>query len=148
MKPDPRHFLGVAAAQLMTTIAPALGTSYEQSNATMLAVLLLSLGEEMERAASRRVEENREIRRIFAASVPIVTDEHLRFRLEEAVRRTESDLTVSGLERANSELRALLIELHEHVEGLEPEAARRIEAMIWTELVASTERRRLSMGPF
>jgi hypothetical protein len=41
-----------------------------------------------------------------------------------------------------------LIKLHAHIEDLRSERARQIEAMIWRELVASTERRRFSMGPF
>jgi hypothetical protein len=148
VKPDPGHFLGVVAAQLMMNIAPSLGTSYEQSNTTMMAVMLMSVGEEMERAASRRVEENREIRRIFAAAATVVTDTGLRSRLEEAVLRQETSFTISDLERANGELRTLLIQLHAHVEELQSAAARQIETMIWRELAASTERRRLSMGPF
>jgi hypothetical protein len=148
MKPDAGHFLGVVAAQLMMNIAPSLATSYEQSNATMIAVMLLSLGEEMERAASRRIEENREMRRIFAEAVAIVSDAGLRSKVEAAALEQDTSYTVSDLERANSELRSLLIELHEHIESLKSEPARHIEEMIWHELVASTERRRLSMGPF
>jgi hypothetical protein len=148
MKPDPGHFLGVAAAQLMMGIAPSLGTSYEQSNATMMAVMLMAVGEELERAAARRVEENRETRRIFAEAVSVVTDGNLRSKLEGAAREQETSFAISDLERTNGELRALLIQLHSHIEELKTEPARRIEAMIWRELVASTERRRLSMGPF
>lgn len=148
MKPDPGHFLGIAAAQLMMNVAPTLGTSYAQSNLTMMAVMLMSVGEELERAASRRVEENREVRRIFSEAVSIVRDAELRSKLEEAAAGRETSLKISDLEHANSELRALLIQLHAHVEDLDSEQARQIEAMIWDELVASTERRRLSMGPF
>jgi hypothetical protein len=148
MKPDAGHFLGVIAAQLMMNIAPSLGTTYEQSNATMIAVMLLALGEEMERAASRRVEENREMRRIFAEAGPVVGDAALRSELEEVAGGREASFTLSDLEHANSALRALLIKLHAHIEDLRSERARQIEAMIWRELVASTERRRFSMGPF
>jgi hypothetical protein len=148
MKPDAGHFLGVVATQLMMNIAPSLATSYQQSNATMIAVMLLSLGEEMERAASRRIEENREMRRIFAEAVCVVSDVGLRSKVEAAALEEDTSYTVSDLERANSELRSLLIELHEYIESVLSDPARHIEAMIWSELVASTERRRLSMGPF
>jgi hypothetical protein len=57
-------------------------------------------------------------------------------------------LLVPELEAGNRALRALLIELHAHVEGLESAEARRIEAAIWRELAASTQRRKLSLGPF
>ena len=41
-----------------------------------------------------------------------------------------------------------LIELQAHVEGQESQAAREVEARIWRELRASTERRALSLDPF
>lgn len=148
MKPDPARFLGVAATHLMTQTAPALGPGYEQSNANVLALMLLAVGEELERAAARRVEENGELRRIFAEAVSVVEDARLRDRLEASAASTEESLAVSALETANAALRALLVELHAHVETLDSPEARRVEAAIWSELVASTERRKLGMGPF
>jgi hypothetical protein len=41
-----------------------------------------------------------------------------------------------------------LIELHAHVEEQGAPWARALDAEIWRELVASTERRRLSLAPF
>ena len=52
------------------------------------------------------------------------------------------------LESANGALRGLLIELHAHIEELASPEAGRIEASIWRELAASTERRKLSLGPY
>ncbi|MBW2374169.1 MAG: hypothetical protein JRF70_16705, partial [Deltaproteobacteria bacterium] len=96
----------------------------------------------------RRVEENRELRRLFAEAAPAVEDAELRARLEAAAAGSDEDLAVSALEASNSVLRVLLIELHAHVEELDSDAARGVEQAIWRELVASTERRRLAMGPF
>jgi FKBP-type peptidyl-prolyl cis-trans isomerase (trigger factor) len=114
----------------------------------LLGVMLMALNEEMERAASRRVEENREMRRIFADASGTVTDAGLSERLAHAAKGNETSFAISDLERANAELRALLIELHAHVEELDAPDARSVEAEIWRELVASTERRRLMMSPF
>jgi hypothetical protein len=88
------------------------------------------------------------MRRIFAEAVCVVSDVGLRSKVEAAALEEDTSYTVSDLERANSELRSLLIELHEYIESVLSDPARHIEAMIWSELVASTERRRLSMGPF
>ncbi len=148
MKPDVDRFLAVAATHVMMRMAPVLGSSYEQANATILGALLLAVQEEFERAAARRVEENRALRRLFADAVPVVQDSALRNRLQEAASGEDTGLLVSDLERSNARLRALLIELHAHVEELTSPAARRIETDIWRELAASTERRRLMMGPF
>ena len=146
MKPTPDRVLEVAATQLMGKIAPALGSGYEQSNAMLLAVLLSAVRQEFERAVARHVEENRELRRLFAEAAPVVEDAGLRNRLEGAAAGEDGSLLVSDLERSNADLRGLLIDLHTHVEELGSPEARRIEEAIWRELVASTERRHVSMG--
>ncbi len=148
MKPEVDRFLEVGAAYLVAQLAPTLASPYDQSNVTTMGALLVSVREEFDRAAARRVEENHALRRLFAEAAPDVHDAALRARLEDAAAGTDTSVRVSTLERANAELRAVLIDLHVHVEGLATPAARRIETAIWQELVASTERRRLMMGPF
>jgi hypothetical protein len=148
MKPDPKRFLEVAAAHLMMSVAPALGPGYEQSNVLVLAGMLLSLGEELDRAAARRVEENRALRALFAEAASAAVDAGLRQKLVAAAAGEDADFHIAALEASNAALRALLIELHAAVEELEGAEARRIEDEIWRELAASTERRRLAMQPF
>ncbi len=148
MKPDMKRFFDVAAAHLMMKTAPALGGGYEQSSVGVLGAMLIEAGVEFERAASRRVEENAALRGLFAHAAPVVTDRALREKLEAAARGEDGSLAISNLERVNGELRALLIELHACVEGLDSAEARRVESAIWAELVASTQRRRIMLGPF
>ncbi len=146
MKPEPTRFIEVAAAHLMLKTAPALGGGYEQASTLVLGMLLNALGEEFDRAAAWRVEENRALRGIFADAAPVVADTGLAERLEVAARGEDASLAVSDLERSNAGLRGLLIELHARVEELPGADARRIEFEIWRELAASTERRKLAMG--
>ena len=146
MKPDPGRFLEVAAAHLLQKTAPAVDSGYERASLAIMAGMLGSVRLELERGAARRVEENRELRRIFARASRVVADAGLRDRLEAAGASEPSSLLVSALERENDELRALLIELHGHVEELDSPDAREIERAIWSELVASTERRQLGRG--
>lgn len=148
MRPSVERFLEVGAGYLMTRVAPALGDSYSQSSAGMLGVLLLAVREEFERAASRRVEENGALRALFERSAPHVQDDGLEARLRAGAASSDPSLIVADLERANCELRSLLIDLHARVEELSSSEAREIEAEIWRELAASTERRRLSLGVF
>lgn len=148
MKPDLGRFLGVAAQHLMTRTAPALPAGYEQSSAAALGAMMLAFGQEAERAAARRIEENGALRTLFADAAPHVEDAALATRLEQAAASRELSFMVSDLQAANAELRALLIELHERVETLGTSEARRIDAAVWRELARSTERRRLLMGPF
>jgi len=148
VKPDPGRFLEIAAQQLLGSIGPTLPPGYVQSSVGLLAVMLLEVKTELERAAARRVEENCALRGLFAESSPVVADSALRDRLEAASHGDDESLLVSDLERGNALLRGLLIELHAHVETLHTPEASRIEDAIWRELAASTERRRLALGPF
>jgi hypothetical protein len=149
MKPDVDRTLQLLAQSLMLEIGPGLASDYARKNALLAALLLSSAAEEWDRAAERRAEENRALRELFAdAAARGVAEGSLRERLEAAARGAEASLRVSDLERANAALRALLVELHAHVEALEAPAARELEARIWGELRRSTERRRLGMQPF
>jgi hypothetical protein len=148
VKPDAARFLEVAAAHVALRTGPALGSGYEQSTMMVLAAMLICMREEFDRAAARRVEENRELRRIFGAAVGVVEEPTLRAALERAAGRGDESLAVPDLEESNATLRALLIDLHVYVERNPSSETRQIEEEIWRELVASTERRRLSLGAF
>ena len=148
MKPDVDVTLQIIAASLMTEIAPKISDDYTQRNSMLTVMLLQCAAEEWDRAAARRVEENRTMRQLFTEVAPEIGDRDLRDRLEAASAGEDESLRISDLTRSNDGLRSLLIELHAHVEEIETEAARRIEAAIWQELRVSTERRALSVAPF
>ena len=148
MKPDVDGFLEVASLHLVGELSPRLPTAYEQSATGALGIVLLALREEFGRAASRRVEENAALRALFGRAVPVVADTALRTRLESAAASADPGLEIAALDGANDDLRALLIELHAHVEELDSPAARALDDAIWRELSASTERRRLSIAVF
>lgn len=149
MKPDVPLALGKLAGSLLVEIGPAIGVDYLQRNAGIAAIMLQMAGEEWDRAASRRVEENAALRALFRDATPLVADSGLAARLREAGSAAgDPDLRISALDRANDALRALLIELHAHVETLDAPEARRLEAAIWDELRRSTERRKLALAPF
>jgi hypothetical protein len=147
MKPEPSHALERLMQALLTELMPAVQPAYRQASVGAQAMMIASVREELDRAAARRVEENRALRSLFAEAAPVVTDAALRARLDAAAQETDASLLVPALEEGNRALRSLLVELHAHVEGLAGEAARRIEAAIWRELAASTERRKLGLGP-
>jgi hypothetical protein len=147
MKPDPAHALERVLQALFTEVAPAVQPAYRQATVTVHGMILLAIREEIDRAAARRVEENHALRALFAEAEPIVADAALRERLAAAAAGADASLLVPELDASNRALRSLLIELHAHVEAQRGDAARRIEAAIWRELAASTERRKLSLGP-
>ncbi len=134
--------------QLLLDVAPNVTPDYRRGSAGALGILLTCVREELDRIVERRAVENRALRSLFVDAAPVVADADLRRRLEAGARTEEPGLRVSQLEAANQALRALLIELHAHVEELDSPEARRVEGAIWRELAASTERRRLSLGMF
>jgi hypothetical protein len=148
MKPDVEVTLQLIAASLLTEIAPKISDDYTMRNSALAAMLLQIAAEEWDRAAARRVEENRAMRRLFAEAAPEIDDADLRARLEAASGEEDERLRISDLNRSNDRLRALLIELHAHLEEIDSDTARRIEAAIWQELRVSTERRAVSVAPF
>ena len=148
MIPPVAAVMQTLAISLMTEIGPQVQPEYQQKNLTMLAMLLMMASEEWDRAVARRVEENAELRRIFGAAAACVDDDALRARLLKAAAGTDDSLLVSELDRSNDALRELLIALHERVEALDTDEARRVETEIWRELCASTERRRISAAVF
>jgi hypothetical protein len=148
MKPEVPNVLEIVAATLLFDVAPHVAPAYRQSSVGVTAMLLGMMREEWDRAAARRIEENTALRALFRAAVPAVSDTDLRRRLEDAATSREASALVSELERGNDALRALLIELHAYVEQQASAEAREVEAAIWRELSASTERRKLSLAPF
>jgi hypothetical protein len=100
VKPDAARFLEVAAAHVALRTGPALGSGYEQSTMMVLAAMLICMREEFDRAAARRVEENRELRRIFGAAVGVVEEPTLRAALERAAGRGDESLAVPDLEES------------------------------------------------
>ena len=148
MKPEPTQVLEVMGLSLLSDVAAHVDDPYRRSTLQVNAALLLAVREEFDRAAARRVEENRALRRLFAGAVSVAAGDRLRARLRDAAATEDTSLLVPDLERRNNELRALLIDLHAHVESLPGADARALEDAIWRELRASTERRRLSLAVF
>jgi hypothetical protein len=148
VKPEVGRVLEVCAMSMMIDVAPHVAPSYRQASVFANAMMLTCIREELDRIASRRVEENRALRALFADAAPGIEEPRLRERLARAGAESDDDLRISALEARNAALRDLLIELHAHVEAEDSPEARRVEASIWRELAASTLRRKLALHAF
>jgi hypothetical protein len=146
VKPGIDHVLRTAAAQLLAEIAPRIADEHAQTTAGMIAALLGIGADEYDRAAHVRHAENEDFRALFRAAAARVDAPELGRRLAEAGGTRDESLRVGDLERANAELRRLLIELHEHAERQPGGEGRRLEAEIWQALRRSAERRTLAPG--
>ena len=136
------------AMDLMTRVIPAISPTYHQGTIGMIAAMLMMAGEEWDRAASRRIEENARLREIFREASAAVSDPDLKARIGALAETRDDDFRISALENNNCSLRAALIELHAHVESRTDPTTRKIEETIWAELAKSTERRRFATAPF
>ena len=148
MRPNVEAVCRKMAEDLLVRVLPAISPTYHQGTVGMVASVFSIIGEEWDRAASRRIEENDRIREIFRDAAPCLNDVALKRRLIALADTKDRDFHISALEKNNCDLRATLIELHAYVETQPGADARRIEETIWKELLASTERRRLSTAQF
>jgi hypothetical protein len=114
MKPTPELVLSQAFAKIAMEMGPALPAGYGQGSATITGVLLLMVGQEFNRAAEVRVKENAAMRALFADAAK--TGGALASRLSAAAQGKDTELSVDVLDRANGELKKLLIELQTHAE--------------------------------
>jgi hypothetical protein len=125
MTPEVPAVLAELAQLLVRNAAPDVPAA-ERASALGLSAMLLGLAAEVwDGAAHNLVVENRSMREILGLS------------------GQDDDLRLSVLRAANASLRARLIEAHIAAEAAQDSAR---QDAIWAELLASTERRKLSVS--
>lgn len=144
MKPEVDQVLGLSAAQLMTALAPLLPAGYAQGQGSLLGILMTLSAQEYERAADVRVNENADMRTLFTALAPRVSNGALRETLLAAAATREGSLTISALNAVNAELRKTLIALQTHLESEAGSEAAQKE--VWDVLKRSAMRRMVRLG--
>lgn len=141
MRPTCEDILKILANSLLSDYAPTISGEKARTDLGLMAFMIGVVNEEIERSAARRVEENRQLRDLFRQALHTVEDPGLKTRLEEAAATREEDYRISALDRLNADLLKCLIDLHEHLESLEGQDARRAEQAIWQVLESWTRRR-------
>jgi hypothetical protein len=133
MTPTAPIVLNGIARTILMELAPQASGGYAAQTLQLMGALAMMLAQEWDRGAARLVEENTAIEALLAdAGTPLAG--------------AAASLRISDLQARNRALRAALIALHARVEADSSPAARSLEARIWDELRASTERRVLDMG--
>jgi hypothetical protein len=148
VKPDENLVLADFAARFAGEIAPQVQPAYLASAIGMSAGILGMIAEDWDRAAARRVEENRAIRGLFVRAAGLALAPGLAAKLKTLAAGNDDDLRLSALEAGNEALRAALIDLHAAVEAMDGGPAKALNDAIWAELSASTLRRKMSAGSF
>jgi hypothetical protein len=126
MNPKAPSVLAELAGLLVRSAMPGVAEAERASDLGLSAALLGVAAEIWDRQAHILVEENRAVRALLGEV------------------GADGDLHISTLQAENDRLRAALIEAHAAAEASD-DAER--QAAIWAELVAATERRRLSTAP-
>ncbi len=146
MIPDvPTVIFGIMRS-LGSDIGSEVRTPYGTMTVQLMSGLLMMLNQEFDRAAARLAEENAALLALFGDAAGTIGDAELVSALRAAATAPAPTLHVSALRAANHTLRALLVRLHAHVEERDDEPARALDARIWQELVASTQRRQLDLA--
>ena len=126
MNPQVPAVLGELSGLLMRSAMPGVPEAERASDLSLSAMLLVVAAEIWDRQAQVLVEENRAVRALLGEA------------------GDDPDLRISVLQAENDRLRGRLIEAHAAAEAAGDEAR---QAAIWAELIAATERRKLSMAP-
>jgi hypothetical protein len=126
MTPEVPSVLAELSALLMKNAMPGVPEPERASDLSLSAMLLAVAAEIWDRQAQILVEENRAVRALLGQA------------------GDDPDLRLSVLQAENNRLRVALTEAHAAAEAAGDEPR---QAAIWVELIASTERRKLSMAP-
>lgn len=145
MKPDVDVVMQGFLGTLFSDIAPHLTAEYAVGHVSLMAMMLFMTAHEHEVAAENGVADIRDMRALFADAVTLVEAGSLKDRLQAAAGAGELSLRLSALRAEADKLKALLIELHEHVENSKAPWARTLEARILVLLSASAQRHKLAM---
>lgn len=125
---------GIAIRNTMPDVHPA-----DRASSLGLSAALLGMAAEVwDGMAARLVAENRAIRPLLARAGEVGLD------FAALAAGADDDLRISALKAANDGLRAALIDLQAAAEA---KGAGDLDAAIWAELIASTERRKLASSP-
>jgi hypothetical protein len=116
---------------LQNRITPALTDSYAAEGARLAGLVLAITTNGINDAAAIRIAENAAMRALFCDAAPVVADAALAKKLTAAGAAEGLGYTLSELDADNSQLRSLLVHLHEVVEGQDNEASRGICFRIW-----------------
>ncbi|WP_312160608.1 hypothetical protein [Phenylobacterium sp.] len=138
MNPTVPAVLAELAGLCMRNAMPDVHPADRASSLGLSAALLGVAAEVWDGMAARLVAENRAIRPLLARAGETGLD------FAALATGADEDLRLSSLKAANDALRAALVELHAAAEA---KGAAGLEAAVWAELVASTERRKLASSP-
>ena len=143
MNPEVGTILSLSTQRIAMGIGNE-GAAFAAGTVGLIGMMLNLSAKEYDRAADIRFAENNDIRALFAALAPGVSDAALKHELEAMAAAKDVSLRISSLNESNYALRRLLTRLQIHAEE---HGARDAERRIWTVLKAMAARRLVQLGP-
>lgn len=126
---------------LREKVQPALADDpYAAEQVRLVSVLLGVIAPQLDTVAALRAAENSDMRALFGDAAAIVGGD-LGIELAGAAGGREPGLKLSELDREGGRLRALLVELHMALEGMDGPEAVAMHQRIWRLLREMEERR-------
>jgi len=146
MSPEGDKILGLSVQRLAMELGPMLTTSFSQGQLSLTGFILTLVASEYERGADLRVNENASLRSLFSEIAQAVEDVGLRKKLDAAVSSKDASLKISDLDKANWEVRRLMIEAQAHLETLSGDPAREADRKVWAMLRDIADKRMVKLG--
>ena len=138
MIPDPGKTLTDIALRIANTIAPDARSNFVQADAGLISGLLLTLGQDYERAVDNRMQDIADMRAIFERYVDIAP---LGAALRDFVLRAPKSYRLRDIHEVHAEGFRLLIELHAWSEEHDAD----LDVEIWDLLRAHSERNKFDL---
>lgn len=132
---------------LMEPPPPESAGEFMAGKIGVVGLISFLAAEEAEKGAAVRFAENRAMRTLFSEAAAGGWTPALTARLKELARGEDQDLTISGLDRANAELRHALIALQTAVEAAPGAASLARQRRIVRLLREGADARRLDLPP-
>ncbi len=145
MKPDVTDILQAAFGTIFMDVAPTITHDYARGSVSTIGLMLLFAAQEYERGAAVRAEENDAMRTLFTDAAAVLPSGALKDRVTDAARKRASALTISALNAANAEAKAVVIDLHAFVETWTHAQAPALNERIWAFLRRSADGRALAL---
>lgn len=147
MIPTPAEVLIGNFMALIEPPPPDSAGEFMAGKVGVIGMISLLAAQEMEKGAAVRVAENRAIRALFAEAADGGWVPAQAARLKELARGDDHDLTLTALDRANAELRKVLIALQSAVEAQPGAASLARQKRIMRMMREAAEARRLDLPP-
>lgn len=123
---------------LLHRILPQVESQYAKKSTSTIIFLINTAHDRYDNEAASKITESERLKKLFSMSLPVIKDDELRNKIEDALDKKEKSFRLRDINDFNQDLKGILIKLHTHLEMLQGNDVETIDEMIWKELADST----------